>query len=114
MKLGENNAIIASSWKGWTYGIRLLEEGRELFLSIVGDCTSVIIELEDTGERDIVNVTQSFRSGCPELRGKIFKKYFERKGIIQWEKGKPYKLKLTYIGRSKNNGLPIFRIKLLS
>ena len=108
-----DNGIIVSSWKGWTYGVRLLKKGWKRFLSIIGSCTKVVIELEDTGEKGIVNITSSFYKGCHELRGKIFKTYFERNGLTEWERGKPYKLRLVYIGVDPNSNLPIFRLEKL-
>lgn len=108
-----NNEYIVTAWKGWSYGIRIFSKDVERFLRQVNGHYKVLIQLEDTNEMYEVKITPSFYRGCHELRGKVFTEYFKIKGITEWEKGKPPRLKLTYLGKHKDNNSPIFKVELL-
>ena len=38
---------------------------------------------------------QTFWSTCPEIRGKVFRKFFQEHGLLDWERDKPHKLFLN-------------------
>jgi len=109
--IGSRIYAICSAWKGATYGVRILKRYLSMILRIINGAAKILVEFSDTGEVCEVSISRSFRRGCPELRGKCFKEYFERLGASKWPKRRPPKYRLVYLGVDEGSGLHKFRLE---
>ena len=83
---------------GAGYGIRIAREDRDKCFRKAW--TSVTIEL-DNGDLVDVRLSDSFWSGCTELRRAKLGKWMLDHELAPWPKGKPPRLKLEPIGNRK-------------
>lgn len=82
--------IIVTAWNNGTsiYGIRISKKNTKLFEQY----NKIYIEIDN--QMVEIKKTKGFDKNCPELRHPKIKSFFEKYNLINWEKGKPHKLKL--------------------
>lgn len=79
-----------STWRGGTLGIRIRKKDRDE--SFGKDWGSVNVET-NIGSK-VFNLTETFWTTCPELRGGIIKKWLEANNLGTWPSRKPHRLRL--------------------
>jgi hypothetical protein len=94
--------MIVSTWKGWTYGIRVELDDVSKYFPI--GVTSVELEIAGTLHR--FPLSRKFWSSCPEIRGAAIGRWFQSEGIQTWPRYRPHKLELVPIGKAR------FRLQL--
>ena len=79
-----------TAWKGGAYGVRVGTSNADRYFSKSWE----FVDVELDGDFHRVTLSGKFWDTCPELRGSAFGKWFGRRGLNAWPKGKPPSLEL--------------------
>jgi len=87
--------MIVSGWHDGhgSYGLRIVEAKVSLWFR--PEWKSVTVHLPDQTEPVSVPLSASFWQGSPELRSSRIKAFFNRNGLIPWEKQSPPHFQFT-------------------
>jgi len=89
--------MTASGWKGATYGVRVGKANAARYFP--KNWNSIIIELDGVPHQ--FDLSDTFWSTCPEVRGASIGLWFERRGLIPWPARKPPKVELIQLGGNR-------------
>ncbi|MCG6950613.1 MAG: hypothetical protein LJE93_16995 [Acidobacteria bacterium] len=100
--------MIVSGWYDGhsTYGLRILEADVSLYFR--PEWEQVTVYLPDVTDPVVVQLTESFWEGSPELRSPAVKTFFARHGLAPWQKKQPPKLELVPLGEG------VFRLEWIT
>lgn len=90
--------MIVSAWNdgGGGYGLRVLEGDVSLYFRPEWD--SITLSLPEDPEPLTICLTSSFWTSSPELRSPRIRAFFERHGVVPWEKNQPPHFELEPLG----------------
>ena len=90
--------MIVSAWHdgGGGFGLRVQEDNVSLYFR--PEWTEVTLHLPGQIRPIRVPLTESFWSSAPELRSPSIRHFFERHGLIPWEKKRPPHFELEPLG----------------
>jgi hypothetical protein len=88
--------MIVSTWKGWTFGVRVRK--RDVADFFPRGITSVSLDIAGVLHRFPLSV--KFWGKCPEIRGAAIGHWFQSMGIQSWPPYQPHKLELIPIGKN--------------
>ena len=97
-QIEEQFLMKVSAWAGnASYGIRVGELNRERHFchswsSVKVDIDNMWIELP---------LSSSFWRNCPEIRGKPIASWFQKQGLVPWDKGRPPTFELVPLGERR-------------
>ncbi len=99
--------MIVSAWHdgGGGYGLRVPEGEVSLFFR--PEWESVTLHLPGEPDPVAIPLTSSFWSSAPELRSARIRRFFERHGVIPWQKSRPPHFELEPLGDG------VFRLRWL-
>jgi len=85
------------AWKGGTYGVRGGKQNSKKYFDRAWKNIKVLID----GVFYDFNISESFWTTCPEIRGKPLPDWFRQIDLNTWPKGNPPTLTLTPLGGNK-------------
>ena len=105
MNRGEERSFTASawkagtSWKAGTFGLRILDPGKNRERFFRSEWTAVTLHLTGVRRRIVeVSVSPSFWRSCPEMRSSEIGEWLHENGHAPWPKGQPRKFIVTTRG----------------